>query len=56
MNGQEIVAIVFLASESEVRRTAVNNRVAPIEAADDEFVMDLMSDASNVRYLIEGRR
>lgn len=51
-NAQQIVAIHLFASEREVGRAAINDRIGPSETANDEFVMDLVTSA-DARHLIE---
>ena len=52
---EEIVAICLLAAKREIGRSAIDDRVRPVEAANHEFMMDLMA-RSDARHLIEGRR
>ena len=55
VDGQEIVAVLVLAAEGEIRRSAVDDRVVRVEAADDEFMVNLMTE-SDAAHLIERRR
>ena len=55
-NRDEVVAVYLLPAEGEVGRPAIDNRVLTVEPAHNEFVVHLMTEAADIRHLIEGRR
>ena len=45
VDGDQVVAVLLLAAERQVRRSAVHDRVGRVEPADDELVVDLVAEA-----------